>query len=197
MKMRNFGIIYIIAVLVVAGIYYFSLPDQEIYLKEKRWSNDESSIVLDVEEQMTVIYTKKAEKTRTLIPGKADVPANTDVTPIDKKERFIEHIKDFKESTDNLEVKNYLDSLIEDFEEIETRYTGAFTETSLLLRVQEIQPPLAAGMEPVIIDEYEVTKKVYMVYIYKNGKWEPAAMAEKEGSSWVMTEKMIERYILE
>jgi hypothetical protein len=192
---KHVGIIYVVIVLVFSGIYYFSLSPQSIYLRENRWINDETTVVLKLESEIPLMFVEESETERVEIPQtrESDIQSNTDTTPISDKEEFVEIIERFKATVSTREVENYLDSLVQDFFESEEQYTAALSTTHFFIEVQQIQR-LVMGMEPLIISKVEEEKTVYTLFMRKNNRWELSAMGEDINGAWVMSEKMIERY---
>ncbi|HEC88311.1 MAG TPA: hypothetical protein ENI52_03230 [Thermoplasmata archaeon] len=198
MDMRKYGIIYIAIVLISSGMYYATLPHQDTYIRENRWTSDETSVVLKLEHEIPVIFNEETDTHRIRISKKkeADIQSNTVATPIGKKEQFIEYLEKFQSSTNNEEVEDYLNSLIESFYEDETQYTAVFTVTHFIVEIAEIQR-LIEGMEPLVLSEKEEEKTVYALFTYKNNRWTLKLMAEDVNGMWLINEKMLDRYVLE
>ncbi len=198
-SMKKAGAIYVVVILAIAGLYYYSLDSQDTFIRDTRWVSDNSALNLVMENAITGIFTYETTEIREKFPKGYKIGNSVNSIPIDNQEEFLDKLIMFKQAVDSSKVsQNEIDSCFQKIEDKyyydEFQYTAAITTIDLKLIIEHLKI-LSPSIPPIIVSTENKELKLKAISIVENDIWKvKMVVVEQEDGSYVTSDEILVRF---
>ncbi|MHC1605543.1 MAG: hypothetical protein ACXQTP_06220 [Candidatus Methanofastidiosia archaeon] len=204
-KMVNFtikkaGMLYVIIVLFIAGTYYYSLPSQDVFLRDIRWVSDRTALNLIMETEIPALFSYETEDIREKLPKEYRISQHTNSIPVDNTKEFEKYLEDFKEAVDTQKIpleniEDYFAQTLEEYYYDELQYSAAITTIELQLVIEHLQW-LSPSIPPIVVDTEYKELTVKTISILKNNVWRvKMVVIVNDDGEWTVPDEALVKYL--
>lgn len=198
-SMKKAGAIYVVVILAIAGLYYYSLDSQDTFIRDTRWVSDESALNLVMENAITGIFTYETTEIREKFPKGYKIGNSVDSIPIDDQEEFLDKLIIFKQAVDlskisQIEINSYFQELEDKYYYDEFQYTAAITTIDLKLIIEHLKI-LSPSIPPIIVSTENKELKLKAISIVEKNIWKvKMVVVEQEDGSYATPDEILARF---
>lgn len=198
--LKRAGIIYVIVVIAVAGIFYASLSSQDEFIRDNRWLSDKSSLSTLVTQECTTVFTYKNEDTTVRLPTNYKIGNHIISEPLEDEAAFDEAIQPFIQAIQSSQatqqdLEEWQQQIFQDYRYDELQYTAALSNIELELTIEETRV-INPNIPPIVVSTDTVQKTVRTISVMYGNVWHTEMMiVVEEDGSYSVPPIALERYL--